>query len=196
MTFLSEYDADCDIVFMDIQLPDLNGMDAAIKLRKIDDKVTIVFITNLMQYAVDGYQVRALDFIVKPVAYYNFAIKMKRILKERRLNLSYEEELLLSGEHVIKRLAVSAIKYIEVIGHYLTFHTFEGVISTCGFLADMEKNLKDKHFSRCNNCYLVNLKYVTEVSATSCTVDGEELQISRRRRKNFMDDLTMFMGGG
>lgn len=195
VTFLTEYDADCDIVFMDIELPDLSGMDASRKLRETDSEVTLIFITNLVQYAVSGYEVAALDFVVKPVSYYNFVIKMNRALRDRRLKGERTEELSLSGESGVRRVAIAAIKYIEVSGHHLIFHTFDGIVDVCGTLSDMERELAGKHFSRCNNCYLVNLKYVSEIGANSCKVGGEDVQISRRRRKSFIDDLTMFVGG-
>lgn len=79
--FLSYYKNNFDLVFMDIELPGINGMDATIKLREKDKNVMIVFVTNLMQYAVNGYSVNAYDFIVKPFNYYSFAIKLKRIFK-------------------------------------------------------------------------------------------------------------------
>ena len=196
VTFLTEYDADCDIVLMDIELPDLSGMDASRKLRETDSEVTIIFITNLVQYAVSGYEVSALDFIVKPVSYYNFVIKITRALRDRRLKREKSEELSLSGDGGVRRVTIASIKYIEVAGHHLIFHTFDGVVDVCGSLKDMETALVGKHFSRCNNCYLVNLKHVSEIGANSCIVGGEEVQISRRRRKSFVDDLTMFVGGG
>lgn len=87
--FLAGYDPECDIVFMDIQLPDMSGMDAARALRAVDSEVTLVFVTSMVQYAVSGYEVSALDFIVKPVSYPNFAMKMKRVLRERRLRAAF-----------------------------------------------------------------------------------------------------------
>ena len=194
VTFLTEYNADCDIVFMDIEMPYLNGMDASKKLRERDSEVALVFITNMVQYAVSGYEVRALDFIVKPVSYYNFVIKLKRVLADRKLKRERGEELLLSCETGVKRIVIDSIRYIEVVGHRLTFHTLEETVELSGSLKDMESELEQKHFSRCNNCYLVNLKYVSEITANSCFVGGEELQISRRRKKGFIDDLTLFMG--
>ena len=193
--FLAGYDPECDIVFMDIQLPDMSGMDAARALRAVDSEVTLVFVTSMVQYAVSGYEVSALDFIVKPVSYPNFAMKMKRVLRERRLRAPRSDELSLSGEGGVRRVSVSSVKYIEVVGHHLIFHTFDGDADVCGALGEMEKTLAGKGFSRCNNCYLVNLRHVSEIRPASCIVGGEEVQISRRRRKAFMDDLTAYVGG-
>ena len=70
MNFLDEYTNDFDVVFMDIEMPHLNGMETAKKLRKVDASVALVFITNMAQYAIAGYEVSAVDFMVKPVGYY------------------------------------------------------------------------------------------------------------------------------
>lgn len=81
---LENYTADYDIIFMDIRMPYMNGMDAAHRLRAIDSKVILIFITSLTQYAVAGYEVEALDYIVKPVNYYDFALKLARAIVARR----------------------------------------------------------------------------------------------------------------
>lgn len=192
--FLADYASDYDIVFMDIEMPQLNGMDAARKLRKIDQSVVLVFITNMVQFAVNGYEVGAYDFIVKPVSYENFKMKFERILNKHRADFRGRDELVLPCKTGVKRISVSSLKYVEVIGHRLVFHTFDGDTEISGNLSDWESRLKGYNFSRCNNCYLVNLKYVGEVNATSAVVGAEQLLISRRRRQNFIDDLTVFLG--
>ena len=80
MTFLESYKPVYDIVFMDIRMPDMNGLDAAHRLRQLDPSVILIFLTNLSQYAVRGYEVNALDFIVKPISYYVLVLKLERAL--------------------------------------------------------------------------------------------------------------------
>ena len=80
MTFLESYKPVYDIVFMDIKMPDMNGLDAAHRLRQLDPSVILIFLTNLSQYAVRGYEVNALDFIVKPISYYVLVLKLERAL--------------------------------------------------------------------------------------------------------------------
>lgn len=80
LTFLAEYNRTVDIVFMDIELPDVNGMEISRRLRKQDAAVMIVFVTNMAQFAVQGYEVAAQDFIVKPAQYGEFALKLAKAL--------------------------------------------------------------------------------------------------------------------
>ncbi|MBR1813100.1 MAG: response regulator transcription factor [Lachnospiraceae bacterium] len=80
MSFLDEYKGDFDIVFMDIAMPHMNGLEAAKKLRQVDGIVCLIFITTLAQYAIRGYEVDALDFLVKPVTYELFRLKLEKAL--------------------------------------------------------------------------------------------------------------------
>lgn len=73
LLFLEEYQAEYDIVYMDIRMPALSGMETARNLRKMDRMVMLIFVTSLRQYALEGYTVGAFDYILKPVKYYDFA---------------------------------------------------------------------------------------------------------------------------
>lgn len=90
LDFLASYPANADIVLMDIDMPRLDGMKTAEKLRAMDEYVTIIFVTNLSQFAVKGYEVGVQDFLVKPVVYPNFAAKIRRAL-ERLENVRDEK---------------------------------------------------------------------------------------------------------
>ena len=85
--FLENYTPRFDIVFMDIMMPLMDGMEVAEKLRAIDRDTTLVFVTNMAQYAIRGYEVDASDFIVKPVSYNEFVINMKPVII--RFNFSF-----------------------------------------------------------------------------------------------------------
>ena len=82
MSFLGKYTAEYDIIFMDILMPMMNGMDAARILREKDEKVMVIFVTNMQQYAIQGYEVGAFDFILKPVSYPEFKLKFTRALSK------------------------------------------------------------------------------------------------------------------
>lgn len=190
--FLSKYNHNFDVVFMDIELPDMDGFITAKKLRLIDAQVPLVFITNMSQYAVKGYEVNAFDYIVKPVIYFKFALKLDRLLKH--LNSQKLASIHVNIDGGIMVLAQSEIKYLEVIKHTVIFHTIKGNYTSYGTLKSKEEQLDQSSFEKCNNCYLVNLRFVDGIKGNVVIVDGEELQMSRPKRKSFINALTNYLG--
>lgn len=193
LSFLAAYDG-YDVVFMDIELPDYDGMRAAKKLRDTDDTVIIVFVTNMRSFAVEGYKVGALDFVMKPVGrpvLRSLLRKVDRILLRTRGS----KVTVKTWGGGIKLLDADEIYYVEVARHHLVFHTEGGELDMYGDLVGLEKTLPAGAFARCNNCYLVNLRYVTDVRGDTVTVAGEELKMSRPKKKDFLLRLAEFHGG-
>lgn len=190
VSILDRYAADYDIVFMDIRMPYLNGMDAAHKLRALDQKVILIFVTSLTQYAIEGYEVNALSYIVKPVKYYDFAMKLSRAVNQIPLLNGTELEIRTRAGTI--RLDPREIQYAESQGHRLTIHTFNGDYVQFSSLSKLEGQLSGFHFARCNNCYLVNLRHVIRVKGYSVFLSNCELKISQPRKKAFVQALEQF----
>ena len=190
---LSSYKPIYDIVLMDIDMPKMNGFDASVELRKIDKTVLLIFVTNLAQYAIKGYEVEALDFIVKPINKFSFLLKMKRAIS--RTSKRIEESLQIKVDEGLINIQVPLIQYIESDGHYLIIHSTDGVFKTYSTLKDVENKIKSKNFVRCNRCYLVNLKFLTRVEGNFAIVGKDQLLISRPQRKNFLDNVNKFISG-
>lgn len=191
--FLFSYQPVYDLVMMDIELPGTNGMDASFQLRKMDAGVALMFVTNMAQFAVRGYEVDAFDYVVKPVAYSNFKMKMLRILG--KLNSRATKAILISQPEGTRRVLPSEIVYIEVSGHALLYHTSQGVYSAYGTLKAVEASLDGRQFVRCNSCYLVNLAYVIGIQDDAVLLKDERLHMSRARKKAFMQELNNYLGG-
>ncbi len=192
--FLDGYRGNFDIVFMDIELPDINGMDAAKKLRLLDESVVLIFVTNMAQFVVGGYAVDAMDFMVKPVSYENVCIKISRAIK--KIEGKREEKLVLPGKSGVTVIMIPQIRYVEIMNHRLTFFTTQGTVAAVGSLSKIEEKLAGFNFSRCNNYSLVNLNFVTKVEDYTVWLDKETLTVSRARKKPFLKDLADFLGGG
>lgn len=191
-SFLTEYKSrKFDVVFMDIEMPGIDGMSVAAHLRKLDESVLLVFITQMAQYAIKGYEVNAFDYIVKPYGYKTFALRMKKIIAN--LNGRTGAMLKLAYNGNVKVLDSAQVLYIEVTGHDLAYHTTGGVFKAYGSLKDVEKSCPPS-FKRCNSCYLVNLRHVTEVKGFELYIGDEKLQISQPKRKEFMQALTDYLG--
>lgn len=191
--FLAEYRPDYDLVFMDIELPPFNGIDIARRLREIDPVVALVFITNMEQCAVNGYEVDALDFVVKPINYYRFSSMMNKAL--RNIALRSEKEIIVRSSSRIARLPISQIHYVEVRDHLLIYHSTQGNLDSWGKLSDIERELSGYGFVRCSSSYLVNLRHIISVDGDTVNIAGDKLPISQRRRKAFYNDVTNYLSG-
>lgn len=192
LTFLDQYKRVYDMVFMDIELPFIDGMEAARRLREVDQQVSLIFVTNMAHFAVKGYEVDALDYLVKPIHYGDFQLKLRRATIRLK---DAQEAILVTRQSGIQRIRLQEILYVEVRSHSLYFHTENGEIKGSGTLLETEEKLRDKGFLRCNKCYLVNQRHIVAVQGyTLIVTGGEELQISRPRKKTFMSDLAETMG--
>ena len=190
VSFIGSYTS-ADIVFMDIELPGMDGLSVSALLREKDTDVMIIFVTNMSRLAIRGYEVRAFDFIVKPVSYANFAFKFERAL--RSLGKRREKEIWISNKDGRMRLNTSGIMYVEIMQHILIFHTVRGEFRATGTLAFLQKELADEPFSMCNRCYFVNLAYVTAVKQKDVCLGETRLQISRSKRMSFLKDLNDYI---
>lgn len=193
--FLSAYQPVYDMVLLDINLrSELSGMDVAKFLRKLDSYVPLIFVTSLAQYAVEGYEVSALDFMVKPVSYSVFRRKMERVLSFCRRSRG-EDIILKLLDGVDYRTSPSRIKYIEIQGHSIIIHSAEGNLEAYGSLKQLEDKLDAAEFVRCHRSFLVNLAFVRAVHGLSVQVDNEELPIAKLKRQEFMQALNKYLGG-
>lgn len=191
-TFLEKYTlGKYQIVFLDISMPGTDGYKTSRILRGMDANVVLIFVTNLAQYAIKGYEVGALDYILKPVAYYSLKMKIKRALAA--VHAESNVQISVTNGEGLWRFNANDLCYVEVIDHVLVYHTKEVNIRAVGSLKNEEKRLSEESFFRCNYCYLVNLRCVTGVQGNMAIVNGDKLQISRSRKKEFLQRLTAIM---
>lgn len=183
-----------DILLMDVEMPHMDGIAAARAVREQDSEVTILFITNMAQYAIDGYSVRARSYLLKPVNYYAFAMELKDAIQT--LARPRQDAILLNIDGSITKLPVGQILYVESQGHNLMIHTAKQVTRIRMSIRQMEERLQGYSFARCNVSYLVNLAHVTTVDGSCAMVGGDVLPISRQKRREFLAALTDYIGGG
>ncbi len=187
-------DASFDLILFDVDMPIINGMDAAKHIRKRDKNVEMIFVTNLSHYAIEGYSVGALDYILKPINYSAFALRFARALD--KVKKKENKEVILNSLNGIKRINTNDIYYLEIENRKLYYHTKNGVYTEGGTLLKAEEDLEPYHFTKCNQYCLINLKHVSEINGNVVVVAGKEIEISRRKKTTFVKAVTEFIGGG
>ena len=155
----------------------------------------LVFVTNMAQYAVKGYDVNAAGFILKPVSYYDFLLRIRKCIGI--LQTRTEECVTLNMKQGIVRLPIRSILYIEVNRHMLTYHTTKEVFQATGSLSELEADLRGSSFLRCNSCYLVNPRGIQAIFGYDIRlINGETIQISHPKKKAFMQEMNIWLGEG
>ena len=182
-----------DIVLLDVEMKHLDGMETARRIRELDRDVVLLFITNMAQYAIKGYAVGALDYVLKPVPYFAFSQQLQKA--EEKLRRRARHYLAVPVEGGLRRLDTAQIYYMESEGHRVHFYTEEGEFSAPGALKTFEEKLADLPFARCNSGYLVNLAQVKSAQQGLAQVGPYELQVSRPKRKSFLAALADYIGG-
>ena len=190
---LEEYRPDYDIIFLDVEMQHLDGMETASRIRALDSDVLLIFITNMAQYAIKGYAVGALDYVLKPVPYFAFSQQLQKA--SGQLARRARRYLAVPVDGGMRRLDEASVYYIESEGHRIHFYTEDGDFSASGALKAWEEKLEPHGFARCNSGYLVNLAYVSSVQMNTVQVGPHQLQVSRPRRKAFLEALADYIGG-
>ncbi|MCI8712781.1 MAG: response regulator transcription factor [Ruminococcus sp.] len=187
--FLENYKP-TDVVFMDIRMPHVDGMTAAKRLREQDENVILVFVTNMAQFAIKGYEVEALDFILKPVRYQDFVYRLKKIV--RILERDRQDDVVIRFDREMRRISKKDVYYILVDKKHLVYHTAVGCFEVRESLRKAGSQLPQDEFVSCCSGYLVNLNFVREVKGNEVNVAGDWLPISRPKRKQFLEAVCAF----
>jgi len=180
-----------DVVFLDIEMPGMNGIETARKIRETDAYVIIVFITNMAKYALKGYEVQAFDYVLKPLKYPAFARKLDKVIRRAKAQKTEHFVTISQGADLL-RIKTSDIYYIEVMKHNVTYHTADGDITIRSSMKETEEAFAGLPFEKCGKSFLVNLEHVTGLKDGMVQVGGESLLLSRTRKQAFTEALVAY----
>ncbi len=179
-----------DVIFLDIEMKKMNGMDAAYEIRKKNKDMDIVFITVLADFVFEGYKVKAERYIMKQDFEKELPECLEIILKKRWFDDIRMEFSFVGGNRTIR---LKDLMYVESKSHRLRFVREEDVLYLYGQVDDLEKELSPYHFVRCHQSFLVNLEYVEKTSNYQFYLsDGTQIPISRPRYAQVRKKLLLF----
>jgi len=190
---VNQYKAVYDIIFMDIQMDEMDGLKAAKMIREMDQEVIIIFVTNMADFAIKGYTVDAQSYVVKPIMYVDFVQQLTKAVQ--RIEYNRNAFILVTVNNEILRLDISKIAYMESSEHKVVVHMETKELTIYSSLKKMEQQVEGYYFVRCNSGYLVSLSHVEGVERDVVIVSGDRLTMSRSKKKKFMNALADYIGG-
>jgi len=187
--FAYEDDKSTDILLLDIQMKNMDGMALAKELRKENKSAQIAFITGFPDYMAQGYEVSALHYLIKPVS----EDKLFEVLDRAIENLAKPQKSILLENEIVQE---DSIIYIEALDHFLDVHTSEGVITVKMPLYQLSEKLTETEFIRCHRSYIVNLRYIRKITRTDIALDsGQLLPLSRRLYDTVNKAMLKYLAG-
>lgn len=190
---IEKYDTTIDLIFLDIQMNVTDGLKAAGQIRKMDTKVGIIFLTSLVNYALEGYKYQAVNYILKPIKYVRLKSELDKWLEHYRR--SDDAFIVVRNDSGIYKIFLNTLHYLETSNRNVLLHTDSGHIVSYKKMKDFENELSSRGFVRCHTGYLVNLYFVKRVEKLELELtDGARLPISQPKRKAVMERLADYWG--
>ncbi len=183
-----------DIIFLDIMMCGLDGMETAQLFRKKAFDKILIFVSSSQKYVFDAYDVEAFQYLLKPVGHR----KLEQVLQKavHKTQGSPQEFIIVSRERQNKKLFLDSIYYFGIQGRIVEVHGVEGVFHYYGQIGGLEQMLQEKGFFRCHKSCLVNLKYVDTYNRQEAVLEnGERVLIAKRRYAQFCQEILKFMKG-
>lgn len=182
-----------DIIFLDIKMPKINGMDLAKKMREQEKQSLIVFTTSASEYVFEAFDVEAFGYLVKPIQHDKLKNTLEKAIKKVQANKNTDFLIILSDRQT-KKIFLKDILYIESVGRIAKIHCRTGTLETYEQIGMLEEKLFDKSFFRCHKCFLINLDYVDTFNKTEIILEnGEKIMLAKRRCEDFQKVILSYM---
>ena len=181
-----------DVIFLDILMEGMDGMETARQCRRMDFDRMLVFFSSSRDYVFDAYDVEAFHYLVKPVDEGKLRHVLGRAVeRERQL---FREYIVVSRDRQVRKLFLDSVRYFEIRGRQIEVHEEQGVFTWYEQIGALERQLKGKGFFRCHKSYLINLGHVEVYNRQEAVLDnGERILIARRRYEQFCQEMVAYV---
>ena len=176
-----------DLIFLDIQMPEMTGIEF---LRSLARKPRVIFTTAYSEYAMDGYDLDVVDYLLKPFSFERFLQAVDKAAERLRSKNSGDRDfLLVKSEHKIHRVPFGDILFIQSMREYVAYHTPEGRILSLGSLKSLEETLPGALFLRVHKSFIVAKSRVSSLDGQTIRIGKEQIPVGASYREGVMKQL-------
>lgn len=183
---LRHYPFDMDLIFLEIPFSKMNGIEIARRIREVDSHVGIVFLTTVLNYVLEAYEVRADNYLIKPLRYARF---LKEV-EQARVRQGHNRFFIETNNNGLYKIYVKSICYIETEKHNTRIYTETDSLVSYKRMKEHEQALFEPYFVRCHTGFIVNLLFFQKLEQTDLVLlSGQKIPVSRQRRAEVMDRI-------
>lgn len=189
---LRHYPFEMDLIFLEIPFTKMNGIEIAKRIRAVDPKVGIIFLTTVLNHVLEAYEVRADNYLIKPLRYARFLKEVEQARTRQGQNRFFME----TNANGIYKIYTKSIRYIETENHNTRIHTETDSILSYKRMKEHEQTLFEPYFIRCHTGYVVNLLFFEKLESSDIILASKErIPVSRQRRSDVLQRIKVLYGG-
>ncbi|WP_416865192.1 MAG: LytR/AlgR family response regulator transcription factor [Imperialibacter sp.] len=188
---LVKEDADVDLLFLDIQMPEMSGLEL---MESLDKSYQIVFITSEEQYAVQAFENSVVDYLVKPFEYPRFlkvATKGKENIETLRRFVEKQTHVFVKCDGRLVRIQLSDLLFVEALADYVIFNTKKGKYIVHYTMKGIEKRLPTTSFARVHRSYIINIDNVDHLEESNIMIGDKSVPVGASYKEKFIKKLNM-----
>ena len=179
-------DGNADLIFLDIQMPELNGIQF---MKIIHNNYKVILTTAYNEYAVESYEHDVVDYLLKPITFERFMTAVQKARLRFVEKISPEDHIFIKTEYRIQRLELSSILYIEALRDYIAFHMPEGKILSLESMRNMETILPPNRFIRIHKSYIINKDKINYLEKGKVVINNQHLPVGDTYRERLTAQL-------
>ena len=189
LNFLSENNK-IHLIFLDINMPKISGLTF---YKSLIDPPNVIFTTAYPQYAIDGFELNAVDYLLKPFSFERFLTAVNKVVKKVSLleNKASEVDnyILIKSDKTLHKVFISDIYYLEAFGDYVKVYIEKKYLLTYSTLTKMQELLFDKGFIQTHKSYVVNLNKINAITGNYIVIEEHKVPIGQKHKSNFFNSV-------
>ncbi len=176
-----------DLLFLDINMPKLSGLNF---YKSLNNPPEVIFTTAYSQFALDGFEVNAIDYLLKPFSFERFLKAVNKLVAKNssKNNTQEHDFLIIKANKVLHKLAPDSILYVEAFGDYVRIHQENNLIITNSTFTNILKLLPSQ-FVRCHKSFAINLKKMNSLAGNVITIGDKTVPIGQKYKTDFLNSL-------